>query len=613
MTVFINRVEHSGGHQRHSIGLRSCSLIAALTATACTIVGAAQQTAAVPSESRRREYAADVPKSMFELQQFRESQSIRIRATAGRQGVATLVNLNPSVNVWYVLEVDWQDRTPTRAYHLENPHPHDQTLLLDEKYPIGLAVVRGAQRYSCELFSAASRDALEQGRGSRQIYYPLCESRVYLRNAVAGHHTALEAATEFLRNRVWGGEQAIALGHHLLADVHRETGQIVTDAQAAARGRAQRRPGPTPALIDAMFADRMVTAPTLGISLEDPPVDGLVPGAWYPVTANSGIYVSVLQPNFIAQEILQQRDSAATSLDRVEASALCYLIAFDLDLFALGYAGGTDHPRVGWSDHILPQMKNPALPGPDGIGSIAPLSATGLVSPENARRTVAVFTGGFKRTHGAFKQGELGRNNHGSHYGFVENGVVLSKLQPGLATLLTLNDGSIEMKTWEEADNARLARVRHARQNGVPLVEFDETSQSSAAGRLVGQWGPGNWSGSEDLKLRTIRAGAAVQSSVGKRFLIYAVFSAATPSAMARVFQAYRARYAMLLDMNALEHTYLAVYRRSGPDVAIEHLIKGMSVLDQSAAGQRVPRFVGYPDNRDFFYLMRRDTQGVQP
>jgi hypothetical protein len=259
-------------------------------------------------------------------------------------------------------------------------------------------------------------------------------------------------------------------------------------------------------------------------------------------------------------------------------------------------------------------MKDPGLPGPDGIGGIAPLTATGLTSPEDAARTVAVFTGGFKRTHGAFTQGELSLKNHSTHYGVVENGVVFSKLQPGLATIFALDDGSIEMKTWGEGDNVLLARIRHARQNGVPLVEFDEASKSPVPGRLVGRWGAGNWSGSEDRKLRTIRSGAAIQNRNGKRFLIYAVFSAATPSAMARLFQAYQCRYAMLLDMNALEHTYLAVYRRSEAEAtAVDHLIKGMSVLDKSVAGQLVPRFVGYSDNRDFFYMMRRPGKPQQP
>ena len=80
---------------------------------------------------------------------------------------------------------------------------------------------------------------------------------------------------------------------------------------------------------------------------------------------------------------------------------------------------------------------------------------------------------------------------------------------------------------------------------------------------------------------------------------------------MARIFQAYRCDYAMLLDMNALEHTYLALYRRSGPQMFVDHLLKGMSEVDKSASGELVPRFLGYPDNRDFFYVMRRS--GVKP
>jgi len=312
--------------------------------------------------------------------------------------------------------------------------------------------------------------------------------------------------------------------------------------------------------------------------------------------------------------ILQRHAKLVNNLDGLEASALSYLIAFDLDQFDLGFALGTDHPRVGWSDRVPEQSRDPKLAGPDGIASIIPLISTGVINPENARRTVATFTAGFKRTHGAFKYGELALKNHGSHYGFMENGIVFSKLQPGLSTLLVLDDDSIQMKTWSEADSQLLPRIKHARQNGVPLVEFDEASQSTVPGRLVARWGPGNWSGSEDARLRTLRSGAGLQKSGGKRFLIYAVFSDATPSAMARVFQAYRCDYAMLLDINALEHTYCAIYRKSGSRVSIDHLIKGMSQVDKATpSGELLPRFLAYPDNRDFFYLMRRKEEESRP
>jgi len=296
-----------------------------------------------------------------------------------------------------------------------------------------------------------------------------------------------------------------------------------------------------------------------------------------------------------------------SGLDSVEVGELVYLVGFDLDRFDLKYALGTEHPRVNWSDHILDRMKDGSLPGPDGIGSIAPLASAGLIDPRDESRTAATFTGGFKRTHGAFGWGELALKNHGSHYGFIENGVVFSKLQPGLATIYALKDGWVDMKTWTEEDNQLLPRIRYARQNGVPIImKFDPVAQMSVPGPFVSRWGEGNWSGSEDKKLRTLRAGAALQEFQGRRFLFYAFFWSATPSAMARVFQAYRCSYAMLLDMNALEHTYLAVYRRQGSNLYVQHLIRGMSEVDMTVKGQYIPRFLGFSDDRDFFYLTRK-------
>ncbi len=91
-----------------------------------------------------------------------------------------------------------------------------------------------------------------------------------------------------------------------------------------------------------------------------------------------------------------------------------------------------------------------------------------MVSPGEIDRTIATFTGGFKREHGAFRYGPLAQRNHGSHYGFIEEGVLFSKLQPGLATVLVMNDGAVNLKTWMPSDGTQLARVRYARQSGVP-------------------------------------------------------------------------------------------------------------------------------------------------
>jgi hypothetical protein len=363
-------------------------------------------------------------------------------------------------------------------------------------------------------------------------------------------------------------------------------------------------------VLDRKQGARVLQPIHLGIEIEGASPGGVWPGVWYAVKENPGIYVSVLQLNAVAPQLLQSHRNIVSPLDGVEAAEVIYLVAFDLQQLEVKYSLGTDHPRVGWSEHMLDRMKDPSRAGPDGIDSIAPLVATGLIPPWEAERTVAAFTGGYKRTHGAFKYGELALEHFGSHYGFLENGIVFSTLQPGLATISVLDDGQVDMKTWTEADDTLLSRLRYARQNGVPIITgFDPTSQVSTPGALVSRWGDGNWSGSADRKLQTMRAGVALQERRGKRFLIYAFFWSATPSAMARAFQAYQCRYAMLLDMNALEHTYLATYRRSGQDLLVQHLIHEMDGIDLTVKGQRVPRFLGAPDNRDFFYLVRKEKQ----
>jgi hypothetical protein len=250
-------------------------------------------------------------------------------------------------------------------------------------------------------------------------------------------------------------------------------------------------------------------------------------------------------------------------------------------------------------------MRESGRPGPDGIADPAPLVRTGLIAPWRVPRVAATFTGGFKREHGAFSYGALAQRNGGSHYGFVEEGVVFSRLQPGLATIATLDDGTVEMKTWGPDDERRLPEVRYARQNGVALVE--RSPGGPAAGALVGQWGAGNWSGSSSGSQRSLRAGACLIEHDAKRYLVYGYFSNTTPTTMAHVFLAYGCSYAMHLDMNALEHTYLALYTRRGARLVVQNLVQGMAVLDRGAQDALVPRFLAVPDDRDFFYLLRRE------
>ncbi len=552
------------------------------------------------------EYEARRPKTVLQLQPFRATTSIQIEDDAGNSGVATLIDLNPWIHDWLLLQLQWLEGDGGEWYHLENPDPSSQQVVLDPRFVHGLLLRRGGRPWPCDLWGGG---ALAAARAGSEVEAPLCAGRLYLRNRVEGRKTTLEWATDFLRDFVWRGEQiTVFVREQFYKDAFLATSEVLEGDGPDAGTRPRPEGAPDRPLVDPRWDGRYLVPVDLGINLENDVPNQVLVGRWYRARRLPGIYVSAIQPGLVSEEVIRAQKGLVNPLDEVESSALTYMVAFDLERFDVEFALGTEHPRVNWSDRVPALVRDASLPGPDGIGTISPLVATGIVSPFHEKRVAATFTAGFKRTHGAFRFSELALKNSGSHYGFIEHGAVLSKLQPDLATAIVRDDGRVELKTWREEDDADLVRIRHARQNGLPIIDHDPETGVSTVGALVPKWSLGNWSGSQDKRLRTLRAGLCLQEGREGRFLIYGYFSSVTPSAMARVFAAYHCRYAMLLDMNALEHTYLAVYRTENSSFVTQHLIEEMSVLDKSVGEQLLPRFVGFSDNRDFFYLVRKEA-----
>lgn len=545
---------------------------------------------------QRIQYDDDSPKTILELQRFRATTRVALKRADGVGGFATLVNLNPAINSWYLLTLSWTGTDSPTHYHLENPIPAGGPIRLLAGDPSILAITT-ANGFSCALWSNVGPQPLGAASMTGLPNAPLCSGMLYLRNPVTGHRTSLELITDLLRNHLWQGDRVISF---VKKELYRDR-FLERSGSAGAAAPAIVGPAPLPALLSAEFANQPIAPQHLAIDLD---AEGaLLPGEWYAVHGIPGVSVSVVQPGFILRNLLTGHEASVNPLTTVESQALVYLVAFDLQSFDLHFALGTEHPRLDWSERPPRSSQDPRLPGPDGIAATAPLVANGMVSPADATHTIATFAGGFKRSHGAFKFGPLSERNHGSHYGFVQEGVVFSKLHPGLATVFVAGDGRVQMKTWQSSDDNLLEHLHYARQNGVPLIEYDPHTASGVPGDLVNLWGPGNWSGSAGEDLRTLRAGLCLQNAYGHRYLIYGYFSAATPSAMARVFQAYQCSYAMHLDMNALEHTYLALYLRSGQQILVEHLVQGMEEVDHTRGDEVAPRFLSFPDDRDFFYL----------
>lgn len=524
----------------------------------------------------------------------------------------TLINLNPEVNRWYLVQYKSLVGGRYYAFHLENAKPASQWFELADSFDEGIMIVTadlGAER-KCRLFPAGKPTTLVAKTQKAAPFVGVCGNALYLRNNIEGYQSTKEWAAQFLRDNVWAGDTITALVKNT---VYKDK-YLIEAAMSPFSGdggdlakRHQPTLAPPAALTQDPTRPPLVIPEELGLTPKNPEKDGMLfVGQWYEVAQQPGMLVSVMRPQDVNQKYLASFPEWVNPLDSVESEALVYLVAMDTSQFDFEYALGTEHPRLEWSTRPPYSVRNHPI-GPDGIGDTKPLVRTGAVSPVDRDRVVATFTAGFKRLHGAFRFGALSLVNAGSHYGFLENGVMFSRLHENLATIMIDYRGRLAVRTWQKGDDRYQLGLKHARQNGVPLIEWDATTKTGVPGALVGNWKLGNWSGNEHAEQRSLRAGLCRKRAGNKDWWIYGYFSSVNPSAMARVFQAYQCDYAIHMDMNALEHTYFAHYiSKDGQKGRYpEHLVTGMAILDKRYKGN-VPRFIGYPDNRDFFYVMRK-------
>ena len=544
-------------------------------------MGAAQ----MPSATREA-YDVQRSKTMVDLQPWRVERAFA-------EGM-TLVDLHPRFHRSLLLNVEGE------TWHLENRSPETVLVDLEQSDASGLALIHlGDDQVSrCAPWSGTP-SPLKQARTSGRPYVPICDDHLLVRNTVPGRRSTLEWAADFVRSNVVGGEHITSLVKQTTHDRFRKVASV-DDGEAGGVTAL----GPAPVGLATTSVHPVVSRKDLGLVVDAP---AKVPaGAWLEVKGHPGIYTALIAPALVELPPDAENRARVASTDKIEGGALAMLMGFDLASFDLEFEVGTEHPSVGWSPRAAQTQVDSSLPGPDGIGTLAPLGLAAQVPPLEALRLAASFTGGFKREHGAFKEGDLATRRGASHYGVIQDGLIHSKLQPGLATLVVWAGNTTQIVTWTEEMDGELERVLHARQNGVPLLR--EVDGQGVVSPLIANWRQGNWSGSATGEARTIRAGACIQESERGRFLIYGYFTAATPKTMAKVFLAAGCVDAIHLDMNALEHTYAAVYDR-GADGGwmVQHLDPGMAVLDKrNKNGVVLPRFVAFADNRDFFTLLRK-------
>ena len=532
----------------------------------CHTSFAAQPPAPVPSPPFAR--LSSGPANLLALQ----GGSARTTATTADGASVELINLNPSIGRWLLLGLPGSDGSP-RWVHLDLGQEGGSHASMG---PDGNLRVepRSGKPVSCPLDSPAARGAYTKKYG--EPFTSVCSGAIFVRSTPArGYKSSMESVTDWLREQGPMGETLITWRKDLFPHHGDEAQPVEGPATATLID------GPASAVAVAGSPSTLSTA-NLGLKTAS---RSIAPGSWLPVLGAPGVWTSIGAPAFAPS--LSPGAKATTSL--------AYFMAIEANTIDPRYSVGVDHPSLGWSTRAQGPHDGP---GPDGFGAISPLERVGMVPPWAMTQLVAVITGGFKREHYAFKGGSLSVKNHGSHYGFAEAGVVLSRLNPGLATFFQRVGEAPQIKTWSAEDEARGPnKLLFARQNGLVLIENGKPGANLAIDFV------GNWSGNQEGNPNTMRSALCIATHGSKKYMIYGVFSNAVPQDMVQLLTAYNCKDAMQLDMNAPALSYGAVVAKDDKG-ALRYMPLIGSMDDKNFGG--TGRFTNTPDTRDFIYFVRR-------
>ncbi len=537
-------------------------------------------------------------KAFFQLQPYK--QETRATYLEGPFASASLINLNSNINTWYILSLT-NKQNRDAIYNLISVSD-SLKLTLDLK-SAELLIGPPNNTYRCNIEREITSEYLKRKR-EKFSYLPVCNNLLFVVIKQDGFRSMVERGAEVLR---WlggdAGESIISgVKNTIFKDKYLIKGK--TDELEGGPSEMDSRRALPRADIGDRYRHTTIPAHSLGLKTVNDERSLLV-GQWYPLKNFPGVYTSLIMPGMVSRDIQSSHRDRVNGLDGVENSAQVYLMAISLGKYTMGWGHGTDHPGVGWSPRARNiRRDNPY--GPDGFNTIAPLVPLGHVPPMYWSKTIGTISGGFQKRHGAFRAGELSLTDKGHHYGFMQDGVMMVSPSNDLATIIVYWNGKVELKRWTEKDNKKLFLVRHFRQNGVPLIHRDANGKG-IPGKLVKHWGAGNWSGTAEAQLRAPRGGACIIETPKDNYLVYAYFSGATPSAMARVFQSYGCNFAMHLDMNSPGQAYASLFAPEGEDgrlLNIELLMTDMYAY--MGGNKKSPRYFIKPDYKDFFYIMEK-------
>ncbi|MCX8501826.1 MAG: hypothetical protein ORO03_09070 [Alphaproteobacteria bacterium] len=506
----------------------------------------------------------------------------QISTGTGVEGGYRLVNLNPNLGHWYLLERDYLGEG--QFAHLEVPSGKAIRLRLEGQ----ALVIDGINRTAkCSLEGESNPLFIK----STQAFTASCSADVFVRHDTGGYISTGEFLTQLSKH--WQWSQSLFLNLMVRVFNRPEVFAAATPnpnpplAKPAVSGDPSNDASPIPARLKPDYEPAPISASQLGLRLEagSPPRHG----SWGRVQSPDGepiaaVYASVITPEISASSI---------KIPDSDKANLVYLLGFDLSRTRLDYHLGASEPGLGWSRVTA---RTSADYGPDGFAHIAPLRRNGIVPFWQVRNLLAVFSGGMGRDRNNYNPPTPAASAKPERIfgGITQSGVLLSRLQPGLATVYGLSDGRIGIKAWQESDQSSLGPLsQFALQNGFMILD------DGAVAPMVWKRS-GNWNGNDQWPRSQVRSGLCLQKSGGKEFLLYGLFTGATPVTMAKVFLSYGCTQAMQLDSGSYATSFAELFtwdQNGGAAQALAPQAKGWS---------RNKRFISQSDSRDFFTVTVR-------
>jgi hypothetical protein len=298
------------------------------------------------------------------------------------------------------------------------------------------------------------------------------------------------------------------------------------------------------------------------IASNAPVAPAFAPAAFAPpfprvATAGDGEWIPIVDPS--APDAPPRMMKTSVHPDPKRGYAAVAVVAIDLERTSLHLVAGSIEPASA---------------------AVPPSARPGVVPTDQFGDLVAAFNGGFKAEHG--------------HYGMMLDGRTFLPPREISCTVALYKDGGIRIRTWPALSESAADMVGF-RQTPPCLVEDGNVNDTLAAREDARGWGAAVDGGT------AIRRSALGLDRAGKT-LFYGLGESVTAGTLARAMKAAGAVNAAQLDVNA-SYPRFVFFGKPRPN---ERPTVTHAIIPDIAFSRH--EYVGRPEGRDFFYLLRKSS-----